>query len=195
MISQLFPAVYADWETEAKGPRRPTAVELLEVNVVHVKDNGFKDDTGSWRNWSKFAAPGQVIMPAAGDTVRVGLDSKGFIRQLAIVGPNGAAQHPPAAAPAVQLAPATLQALAATRKPEPPAETVAEPNWLTMQPGAPQPERIVLSGGLETDDRGRAIARMNAMTTATAILSSGGGAATADEVLDLATRLEAWIFR
>jgi hypothetical protein len=113
--------IYWDWETEARGPRRPAAVELLEVAVVHVKDNGFKDDTGAWRNWSRFASPGAMLMPQAGDRVRIGLDKSGFIRQLAIVGPNGAAQ--PVARPAVAgAAPAPA-----------PRQVETEPDWLTGQ--------------------------------------------------------------
>lgn len=174
--------VYYDWDTEPAGPRRraPAALSLREATVAAVKGDGFKTTEGDWLNWSKFREPSAFIMPSVGDVVRVGLDTKDFIRQLAIVGP-GARPAVAGGAPAVQLAPATLQALAATRR--------AEPDFLD------EPERVVLAGHIEQDDRGRVITRLAVLNTAAAILSSCGGAATADDVLALAGQLEAWATR
>jgi len=75
------------------------------------------------------------------------------------------------------------------------AERSAPGVQLAPVAGGGERESVILEGGLTTDDRGRAIARMNALTTATAILSSGGGATTADEVFALGRLIEAWIFR
>lgn len=185
MISQLFPQI-TYWDTEPRGPRRAAVLDLREFEVSAVKGDGFKTSEGTWLNWSKFREPSAYIMPSPGDTVRVGLDSKGFIRQLSIVAPDGTAQPRAIAGGAPQLAPTTIAALAATRKPEP------EPDWLT---GAEPAERVVLSGHIEQDDRGRVITRLAVLNTAAAILSSGGGAATADDVLALAGQLEAWATR
>lgn len=181
--------VFWDWETEARGPRgRAAALDLRELKVAAVKGNGFKATDQAWYNWSQYADASIVIMPQVGDVVRVGLDKRNFIQQLAIVAADGTAQPRAIAggAPAVQLAPTTVAALAATRKPEP------EPDWLA---GAVPAEPASFAGGLDQDTRGTIITRLAALNTATAILSSGGGAATLDEVLATAARLEAWALR
>jgi len=144
--------------------------ETIEIVVVEVDDEkrSFKADGGKWLRWSKFAEPSNVIMPDAGMRVQVGLDKAGFIKSCRPLPPP-------------RPAPATLAALASTRKPE--------PDWLD------EPERVVLAGGLETDDRGRAIARMNSMTSAIALLSSGGQVVDSTEAFALARMIETWIFR
>ena len=143
-----------DWRRS----RGKTTVET--VTVVQTNGNGFKVADGRWLNASKFALPSAVIMPAVGDTVKVLLDSAGYIRQLAVV------EAPPP--PVVASAPAPV------------AEPVAPANV------APR---------LEQDVRGTMITRMNVLSTATAILSSGGQAAQAWEVINVAELLETWVTR
>jgi hypothetical protein len=80
-----------------------------------------------------------------------------------------------------------LQFLGKPNPVEPPAiesAPVAEP----IAPASVAPR-------LEQDVRGTMITRMNVLSTATAILASGGGAATPDEVMALAERLESWVIR
>ncbi|MDP9224005.1 MAG: hypothetical protein M3P18_09130 [Actinomycetota bacterium] len=62
--------------------------------------------------------------------------------------------------------------------------------------GQTAPEAIVsTSGPIAQDDRGIVITRLAVLNTAVALLSSGGGATTLEEVLDVAARLEAWATR
>ncbi len=62
--------------------------------------------------------------------------------------------------------------------------------------GQTAPEAIVsTSGPIAQDDRGIVITRLAVLNTAVALLSSGGGATTLEEVLDVAARLEAWAVR
>lgn len=56
-------------------------------------------------------------------------------------------------------------------------------------------EPIALTLGIQQDDRGTVISRMNVLSTATAILSSGGRATDVEAVIELAERLEKWITR
>jgi len=75
--------------------------------------------------------------------------------------------------------------------------TWVDPHAVASAP-APVAEPIApasVAPRLEQDVRGTLITRMNVLSTATAILASGGGAATPDEVIALAGRLEAWVTR
>jgi len=159
-----------DIEADAQGrelhDRRPAPrVTYDTITVVQTNGNGFKTSDGRWLNFSRYAVPSEVVMPSVGETVKVMIDSAGYVRKLAAPQPALSVEPPP---PVVASAPAPV------------AEPVAPANV------APR---------LEQDVRGTMITRMNVLSTATAILASGGGAATEDEVIALAGRLEAWVTR
>jgi hypothetical protein len=97
-----------------------------ELVAARVDEKSFQATDSEWYRWSKFADARKIIMPKVGDTVIAELDKAGFVRGLAIV-PSGPAPASATRQPAPPLAPATLQALAATRKPDPPDD---EPDWL-----------------------------------------------------------------
>lgn len=175
-----------DWNTEpSAGPRRQgSPLTYREITVLSVDEdkNSFQAEDRTWLRWSRYGDPSLVMLPSTGERVRVGLDKSQFVRSVSLVPDSQPASQP---RPAPPLAPATLQALAATRKPEP------EPDWLTGKEGP----GVVVVGGPSQDDRGVVITRLAVLNCATAILSSGGGAATLDEVLATAARLEAWALR
>jgi hypothetical protein len=68
--------------------------------------------------------------------------------------------------------------------------TAPEP---TPQP--PVVEAATVAAHIQQDDKGTAITRMNVLTTAAAILASGGRVADPNDVLSLAARLEVWVTR
>jgi hypothetical protein len=177
MLNQLYPVVRFDWETEARAPRPRQSTAVLTEQVVTVgrtNGNGFQTTDATWLNFSRFAKPEDFIMPTPGSTVTVYLDKAGFIRHIA---PVERVVSPPPFAPAkMASAPATVAAAAAATSTTP-------------------AERVILAGHVDQDARGVVVTRVACLNAATAILSSGGGAATIDEVLAIAGQLEAWILR
>jgi len=73
----------------------------------------------------------------------------------------------------------------------PPPPVVASAPAPVAEPVAP----ANVAPRLEQDVRGTMITRMNVLSTATAILSSGGQAAQAWEVINVAELLETWVTR
>ena len=146
--------------------------QQLDTRVVEVgrtNGHGFQATSGDWLNFSRFAKPEDFIMPAPGSTVTVYLDKAGFVRRIA---PVERAVSPTPFAPArMASAPSTT----------PTSTTPAE--------------RVVLAAHVEQDARGVVVTRLAVINSAVAILSSGGGAATVDEVLAIAATLEAWATR
>src|SRR5262249_11782385 len=57
-------------------------VDLREVTVRCVKDNGIQDTNGAWYNVSKFAKPAYVTIPTVGATVRLHLDRSGYVPKV-----------------------------------------------------------------------------------------------------------------
>jgi hypothetical protein len=56
----------------------------VEGVVLKVNERGvLLEDSGAWRNVSKFA--GELLMPEPGEAVRLTLDKAGFIRQIAVL--------------------------------------------------------------------------------------------------------------
>jgi hypothetical protein len=161
-----------------------TVESTIEGVVSRTNDHGFqlagRDD---WMNLSKFAQP-TPLLPRKGMRVEVGLDQSGYVRTVSSVRSSAEALPEPLG-PAGDL----LYLTDAQRSPEltRPAARKAAP--------AVQPVMEVLISAGHPPDKDVRITRMNALTTATAIASSGGRQAEIDEVLQLAARLEAWVSR
>lgn len=57
------------------------AFEVHQGTVSRINGTGFKLDD-HWVNISKYAKPDDVVMPSAGQTVKVSLDKAGFVRKI-----------------------------------------------------------------------------------------------------------------
>jgi hypothetical protein len=119
-----------------------------------------------WLNVSRYAKPTPAL-PLPGERVRLYLDKGGYIRDIDRV--FYTTYEPTEDGVDVPL-------------PDEPPSRQAEP---------PTPPSQTLS----SPDKDVRIARMNALSTATAILSLGGGACELADVLKLAAQLEAWVNR
>ena len=145
----------------------PIVGKVAAANAKGVRLEG----EDSWRNISKYAVPAPAL-PSRGEQVILGLDPKGFVRSITPAHRNG---HTTPAAPAVDDSD-VLDYF---------AEDSAPP---TIRKAAPAPVTTA-------PDRERCIARMAALNTAVAVLSSAGRAVDPAEAVALAARLEAWVYR
>src|SRR5579859_1185574 len=58
------------------------SLEWTLGTVAQTNDKGVKlEGESEWHNWSQYAE-GEKVTPAKGTKVRLGLDNKGFIRQI-----------------------------------------------------------------------------------------------------------------
>jgi hypothetical protein len=118
-----------------------------------------------WLNVSRYATPAPAL-PLPGERVRLYLDKDGYIRDVDRVAYSTNG----------------------------PAEDGVDPE---PDDAVPARQLEAPSGGdtVSPPDKDTRIARMNVLTTATAILSSGGRACEVADVLKLAAQLEAWVNR
>jgi hypothetical protein len=150
-------------------PLPHSGAEVVEGTVARVNDRGLVlDGEDCWLNVSRYAKPAPKL-PQVGETVRVYLDKDGYIRDVEALRDEERVRY--AAGDGVDVPP-----------PEEPSRQV---------PPAQRPPTIVGT----SPDKDTQIRRMNAVATATAMLSSGGHAADPDEVLRLAERIERWVSR
>jgi hypothetical protein len=119
-----------------------------------------------WLNVSRYAKPSPAL-PLPGERVRLYLDKDGYIRDVDRISyaVRGAAED-------------------GVDVPPPDDEVPSR-----------QIEATPPSGAVSPPDKDVRSTRMNALTTATAILSSGGRACEVADVLRLAAQLEAWVNR
>jgi hypothetical protein len=183
--------------------------ETRRGDVTRVSGYGFQlNGQTRWYNLSKFV-PG-LALPAVGDAIEVSL-SRGYVVQITrridcpALDPGSAA--PPEHQPTVQVcAPLTES----DELPfEPPVDPpVVDPDTrpldesLVDTPEASPADGAVWDGmpfGVSDPpslpQQGSQVVRMHAITSAVAVLQSGGRPCAIDEVLQLAARLEAWVNR
>jgi hypothetical protein len=162
-----------DLHDRRKGFRMTAIFTERDGDVTKTNGKGFQTRDGDWLNWSKFGDPDDVRMPAIGDTVKVQIDKAGFLRRLKVLAPERAAPVPVA----------------------PPAEAAPEHNSSVGTKKDAPAELPAFVDRIEQEARGTVVSRLACMNTATAILSSGGRAASPNDVLVLAAHLEAWATR
>jgi hypothetical protein len=119
-----------------------------------------------WLNVSRYAKPAPAL-PLPGERVRLYLDKDGYIRD-------------------VDRIPFAVRGAAEDGVDTPPPD---EPPIRQLEAPAPP------FGAVSPPDKDTRITRMNALSTATAILSSGGRTCELADVLKLAAQLEAWVER
>jgi hypothetical protein len=142
-----------------------TQLTSIEGTVERVNEKGFK--LAGEERWRNWSRYANAPSnPRVGDHVRASVDDRDFVRAIEIL------EAPKLATPAP----------ASARGPAAPEPADSSPSAAT-RPSIPQ------------DDRGVVITRMNVLSTATAILSSGGRVVDPAEVLALAAELEAWVVR
>lgn len=149
-----------------------TTISTQVAMVSARNEHGVKlDGDPAWFNYSKFAAKDALTPPPVGARAVVVFDKAGYIRAISPAGEGSGLQPDPA--------------------PTAPAPTVESPAT-TPESGPTRTEPHVPHGVPCADRR---IARMAALNTATAVLSSGGRAVDANEAIALAAKLEAWVYR
>jgi hypothetical protein len=193
-----------------------TQTETRAGEVTRVSGYGFQlNGQTRWYNLSKFVK--DLVLPAVGDFVEISLN-RGYVVQIAKqADPPGLAMASPAPSP-LQPTSQALAPLAAIKPPAPepdelPFEPLAAPPFLdpdTLPFDEPLEDALEESpadaAGWEPTPYGGSafpsrpekdtqVLRMHALTSAVAILSSGGRSCDADEVLQLAAKLEAWVDR
>ncbi len=191
--------------------------ETRAGEVTRVSGYGFQlNGQARWYNLSKFVTG--LALPAVGEVVEISL-SRGYVVQIARRAdppagePGSAPALPP---PTTSQAPApvaetTLPPVAETD--QLPFEPLVEPPFLDpdalpfdepsedaeeASPAAEVEWELGPAGALVSPsppEKDLQMVRMNAITNAVAILSSGGRTCAVDDVLALAARLEAWVRR
>jgi len=63
--------------------RRPSGVsEWMRGTVQNTNAKGVKLEGEDWINWSQYAPEDERVVPAKGTKVRVGVDNRGFLREI-----------------------------------------------------------------------------------------------------------------
>jgi hypothetical protein len=141
---------------------------IAEGRVIRANERGFvlEDCEDSWLNISRYAKPAPKL-PQVGERVRCQLDAQGYVRSIERLADEERTSYQVEDGVDV----------------EPPEEPWRQVGRTTPTVAEPAPDRDVQ------------IRRMNALSTATAILSSGGQRVDLGEVTALAEILERWICR
>jgi hypothetical protein len=184
--------------------------------VTRVSGYGFQlNGQTRWYNLSKFVQG--LALPAVGDIVEVSL-SRGYVVQISRRTGGAVSDAPAPAAPPIQSTRQARPPFAAaesfeTESDDLPFEPPAEPSFIdpnTLPFDEPledlpedlpeeeavwQPRPSWEPASSSLPERDRQAVRMQAITNAVAILSSGGRSCDVEEVLHLAARLEDWIDR
>jgi len=56
--------------------------EWIRGVVQNTNPNGVKLEGEDWLNWSQYAPEGERVVPAKGTKVKLGLDNRGFLREV-----------------------------------------------------------------------------------------------------------------
>jgi hypothetical protein len=138
----------------------------VEGRFARVNDHGLQlVGEDSWLNISRYAKPAPKL-PRVGDLAYCVLDKEGYVRSIDVLHDEPRARY-------------DVEDGVDVPAPEEPSRQVERP----------------LPIGNAVPDKDTQIRRMNALSTATAILSSGGRAVDLGEVTALAEILERWVTR
>jgi hypothetical protein len=145
--------------------------DFVEGVVGRVNERGIQfEGSSEWLNVSKYAKPAPKL-PKPGEHVQLTLDGQGYIRTVDVLHDEARARY----------------------EAGPPDDGVDIPP--PEEPSRQVERNLVTQHDQVAPDKDTQIRRMNALSTATAILSSGGRACEPDDVLALAAQLEAWVGR
>jgi hypothetical protein len=140
--------------------------DVVDGVVARRNERGILlEGESGWLNVSRYANPAPAL-PLPGERVRLYLDKDGYIKDVERV----------------------------VYTTEGPAEDGVDPEPDDAVPSR-QVEASPPSREASLPDKDTRITRMNALSTATAILSSGGRACEVADVLKLAAQLESWVNR